>query len=76
MSTSTNLFQSAIRHQWQVIRTEYYTLLGTSGSWFILDVVFYANGLFSGQITSSMGFGSDIKEESLAQLMLQVTVSF
>jgi len=23
-------------------------LLGTAGSWFILDIVFYANGLFSG----------------------------
>jgi hypothetical protein len=35
-------------------------LAGTAGAWFIIDVVFYANGLFSGQITSAMGLGSTI----------------
>lgn len=47
-------------------------LLGTAGAWFILDVVFYANGLFSGQLTQAMGFSSSIKREAVGQLALQV----
>ena len=30
-------------------------LLGTAGSWFILDVVFYGNSLFSSDVTAAMG---------------------
>ena len=51
-------------------------LAGTAGAWFILDVVFYANGLFSGQITSAMGLGSSIKAEAISQLILQVCPIF
>ncbi|EFA86109.1 major facilitator superfamily protein [Heterostelium album PN500] len=32
------------------------TLLGTAGNWFIFDIVFYANGLFSSTIISVLGF--------------------
>lgn len=35
-----------------------WTLLGTAGSWFIFDVVFYANGLFSGTILEGIGFSN------------------
>ena len=32
-------------------------LIGTAGSWFIFDIVFYGNGLFSGTLIEMMGFG-------------------
>ena len=35
-----------------------WVLAGTAGSWFIFDVVFYGNGLFSSQVLSSIGYGS------------------
>lgn len=47
-------------------------LLGTAGAWFILDIVFYANGLFSGQVTNAMGISSSPKGEAVASLILQV----
>lgn len=46
-------------------------LLGTAGAWFILDVVFYANGLFSGQVTAAMNFGSSPRSEATASMILQ-----
>jgi hypothetical protein len=46
-------------------------LLGTAGSWFILDIVFYANGLFSGQVTKTMGITSTPKQEAIASIILQ-----
>eukprot|EP00981_Chlorochromonas_danica_P015023 scaffold10045_cov424-Ochromonas_danica.AAC.1 len=33
--------ETVYQHRWR--------LLGTAGAWFILDVAFYANSLFSGQ---------------------------
>jgi hypothetical protein len=56
------------------VKENRWLLVGTAGCWFILDVVFYANSLFSGQITDAMGLGDTIKEESLAQLILQVII--
>jgi len=35
-----------------------WTLLATAGSWFIFDIVFYANGLFSGAVLSAIGVGA------------------
>lgn len=57
----------------QTIQENPRLLLGTAGSWFILDVVFYANSLFSGQITKLMQFGTSVKAEAIAQLILQVS---
>jgi hypothetical protein len=57
----------------EVLHTNRYQLYGTAGSWFILDIVFYANGLFSGQVTASMGFGKTPKQESIAALILNVS---
>ena len=39
---------------------------------FLLDVVFYGNGLFSGQVTKAMGIVSTTQGEALAALILQV----
>jgi hypothetical protein len=47
-------------------------LLGTAGSWCILDIVFYANGLFSGEVTTAMGISKSPKGEAIAALLLQV----
>eukprot|EP01032_Pedospumella_encystans_P011121 gene11121-12958_t len=51
--------------------SNYWKLLGTAGSWFILDVIFYGNGLFSGQVTEVMNFAHDPRSEALASLFLQ-----
>lgn len=56
-----------------IVSKNRWNLLGTAGAWFILDVVFYANGLFSGQVAKSMGIASTPKQESMAALILQVS---
>jgi hypothetical protein len=53
------------------VRVNYWNLLGTAGSWFILDVVFYGNGLFSGEVTEAMQFAHGPKSEATAALVLQ-----
>jgi PHS family inorganic phosphate transporter-like MFS transporter len=65
-------FSSGFNYVQAVVRRNHFRLLGTAGAWFILDIVFYANSLFSGQITKSMGLGSTIQAEALTQLILQV----
>ena len=59
-----------------VVYEQRWKLLGTAGAWFILDVVFYANSLFSGQVTTAMGISSDPKGESVAALILNVRETF
>lgn len=36
--------------KWPLIKQYWRTLLGTAGGWFLFDVTFYANGLFSSTI--------------------------
>ncbi len=69
MSYFSNGF-SYVRH---IVWKNRISLLGTAGAWFILDIVFYANGLFSGQVTKTMGIASSPRQESLAALILQVS---
>lgn len=38
-----------------VVSSNWKTLVGTAGSWFLLDVVFYANGIFSSTILEMYG---------------------
>jgi len=66
-------FSDGYRFVSEVLYTNRHQLYGTAGSWFILDIVFYANGLFSGQVTASMGFGKTPKQESVAALILNVS---
>ena len=51
-----------------------WTLVGTAGSWCIFDIVFYANGLFSGTILSDIGYGTGgakvLGQHELSQLAL------
>lgn len=60
-------FSNILRTVWANRRA----LAGTAGSWFILDVLFYGNSLFSADVTSTMGLGSDIKGRSVANLVIQ-----
>jgi PHS family inorganic phosphate transporter-like MFS transporter len=64
-------FVYGTKHTWGVVMENKWRLLGTAGAWFILDVVFYANGLFSGQITSQLGFGENIRSEAVGELVLR-----
>ena len=53
-----------------------WVLLGTAGSWFIFDITFYANGLFSGSILEAVGIaghsepGEGPTQHQLAQIAL------
>ena len=42
----------------QHIYVNRWALAGTAGSWFIFDVVFYGNGLFTATILAAMGFNT------------------
>eukprot|EP00048_Salpingoeca_helianthica_P015817 m.228761 g.228761 ORF g.228761 m.228761 type:complete len:482 (+) comp17589_c0_seq1:282-1727(+) len=44
------------------------SLLGTSGAWFLLDITFYGNGLFSGTITELMDLGTSSRDAALNAL--------
>lgn len=46
---------SSLQYTLSIIYTYRYELLGTAGSWFIFDIIFYANNLFSGTILEMMG---------------------
>ena len=47
-------------------------LLGTAGTWLILDIVFYANGLFSGEVSKAIGGVQTPKGESVSSFILQI----
>lgn len=74
--TTYEYFRGGALYVYNVVYENRWLLTGTAGSWFIIDVVFYANGLFSGQITTSMGYGDTIAHEAIAQLILQVNIIF
>lgn len=65
-------FAGTFRWFYNVIYVERYKLLGTAGTWFLLDVVFYVNGLFSGQVSKSIGFIGSPKGESVSTLILNL----
>eukprot|EP00123_Amoebidium_parasiticum_P008049 comp18546_c0_seq1/m.19994 comp18546_c0_seq1/g.19994 ORF comp18546_c0_seq1/g.19994 comp18546_c0_seq1/m.19994 type:complete len:492 (-) comp18546_c0_seq1:719-2194(-) len=43
-------------------------MVGTAAAWFLLDVAFYGNGLFSTYITAAMGLGSSVEDQALNSL--------
>lgn len=55
----------------RIVHYNFWPLLGTAGAWCLLDVVFYANGLFSGQVTDAMGYAHSPRSEASASLLLQ-----
>jgi hypothetical protein len=76
--TSSCSYHTAVKENFSqffsILKKNQSLLLGTAGSWFILDIVFYANGLFSGQVTKTMGITSTPKQEAIASLVLQSLV--
>ena len=56
LSSGDSVQQSAFSARWREIvnafRLYKWHMLGTASSWFLLDVVFYANGLFNHDVTS------------------------
>lgn len=56
----------------KTIRDNWSTLLGTAGGWFLLDIVFYGNGLFSGAVTKAMGLSDTVEEEAIQSFLLQL----
>ncbi|ETV94638.1 hypothetical protein H310_11632 [Aphanomyces invadans] len=46
------------------------SLLGTAGTWFLFDIVFYAQNLFSASILSVVGAKSDLKTIALQNLLI------
>jgi PHS family inorganic phosphate transporter-like MFS transporter len=47
-------------------------LLGTAGAWFILDVTFYGNSLFSGDVTQAMGVAETPLDEAWQNLYINL----
>ena len=56
---------------WECVKQNWIQVLGTSGSWFLLDIVFYANSLFSGSITEAMGTADGNKSMAVQVFILQ-----
>lgn len=71
MRTALVQLRDGWMHVMRIVQVNRWQLLGTAGAWFILDVVFYANGLFSGQVTKAMGVAQVPKSEAMASLILQ-----
>lgn len=58
---------------WWALGTHYqWLLLGTAGCWFLLDVTFYGNSLFSGDVTQAMGAADTPMQQSVANLWINL----
>lgn len=58
---------------WWALSAHYkWLLLGTAGCWFLLDVTFYGNSLFSGDVTQAMGAADTPMEQSVANLWINL----
>jgi len=55
-----------------VVSKHWLLLLGTSGAWFLLDITFYGNSLFSGDVTQAMGVAETPLEEAWQNLWLNL----
>lgn len=56
----------------QDISTHWVLLLGTAGSWFIFDITFYGNSLFSGDVTQAMGVAKTPLDEAWQNMTLNL----
>ncbi|KDQ10576.1 hypothetical protein BOTBODRAFT_490216 [Botryobasidium botryosum FD-172 SS1] len=73
MITSKLYREGAIKHKVPyvlVIRYYWKRLIGTCGAWFLYDFVTFPNGIFSGQIISSVVKNGDLKRIAEWQLLL------
>jgi len=61
------------RASWWEMHPHYLSLLlGTAGSWFILDVTFYGNSLFSGDVTQAIGAAESPKDEAVTNFYINM----
>lgn len=54
----------------RILRLYWRRLLGTAGCWFLLDVVFYPNVLFSSTLLNLFGFASSLQRAALFNVLL------
>ncbi|KAH9835369.1 MFS Git1p-like glycerophosphoinositol permease [Rhodofomes roseus] len=65
--------EGAIRRRvpyWLSLKRYWKALIGTGGSWFLFDFIFYPNGIFSASIISSVIKDGDVKATAEWQLLL------
>ena len=56
---------------WKTVWENRRALTGTAGSWFILDMLFYGNSLFSADVTARIGLGDNIRGLTVQNLIIQ-----
>ena len=56
---------------WGLFKRHWGSLVGTAGTWFIFDITFYANGLFSATILDEMklGLSHDNADDQVQELI-------
>jgi MFS transporter, PHS family, inorganic phosphate transporter len=45
-----------------LVKQNWRRLFGTAGNWFLLDITFYANGLFSTRVLELAGVGNELRD--------------
>jgi PHS family inorganic phosphate transporter-like MFS transporter len=48
-----------LHNTWKTLYDFRWTLLGTAGNWFLFDISYYSNSLFSGSVLSEIGFSGN-----------------
>jgi PHS family inorganic phosphate transporter-like MFS transporter len=60
-------------NRWTLLRQNWRRLVGTAGTWFLLDITFYANGLFSAQVLELSGASGKPGESQTVDDLLAVS---
>ena len=72
-SQTKDSFKVRVKKTWSILCANGRLLAGTAGSWFILDVIFYGNSLFSSDVTKAMGTADNLEgkvnENAIIQAM-------
>lgn len=68
ISTPMDRFRNIWSHVWD----NRMKLAGTAGSWFILDILFYGNSLFSADVTRAMGTENNLHSKTVQNLYIQL----
>uniref|UniRef100_A0A0G4H4L2 Major facilitator superfamily (MFS) profile domain-containing protein n=1 Tax=Chromera velia CCMP2878 TaxID=1169474 RepID=A0A0G4H4L2_9ALVE len=55
---------------WNTLRAYKWPLVGTAGCWFLLDVSFYGNTLFSGEISSVLGHDPTLRTKTVNSVII------
>jgi PHS family inorganic phosphate transporter-like MFS transporter len=68
ITTPMDRFRNICSHVWD----NRVKLAGTAGSWFILDILFYGNSLFSADVTRAMGTENNLQSKTVQNLYIQL----